>query len=83
MTDTQTEHRSYIHQEARESSLRCTCGNWRGRNLVDHDSHAQHVTQAATYCSVCGDPGTDPCSTECQHDLALIEGHYCDHPEED
>lgn len=41
------EHESYLHQEDRVSSLRCTCGEWKGRNLVDHEGHAEHVVAAA------------------------------------
>lgn len=40
------EHRSYIHVEARESSLRCTCGTWKGRNLVDLEGFKTHAQQA-------------------------------------
>jgi hypothetical protein len=36
-------HRSYLHTEAGESSLRCTCGNWRGKNCVDVGGFAEHV----------------------------------------
>lgn len=77
-----TSHEPYIHQEDRVSSLLCTCGQWKGRHLVDNAGHTEHV--ASLHCSVCGDPAdTDPCSPECRNDLALIEGHYCDTPQED
>lgn len=41
-----TQHRSYLHIEAGESSLRCDCGNWRGKNLADVQGHADHVKSA-------------------------------------
>lgn len=37
------EHRLYLHTEYRETSLRCTCGEWMGRNCVDNDGFAEHV----------------------------------------
>jgi hypothetical protein len=36
-------HTAYIHKEAGESSLRCKCGRWKGKSLVDMEGHAQHV----------------------------------------
>lgn len=36
-------HKAYIHKDAGESSLRCTCGRWQGKNLVDEDGFAEHV----------------------------------------
>lgn len=36
-------HTAYIHEEAGESSLRCTCGRWAGEHLVDVEGHAEHV----------------------------------------
>jgi len=36
-------HEPYIHEEAGESSLRCDCGNWRGKHLADMEGHARHV----------------------------------------
>lgn len=36
-------HQAYLHKEADQSSLRCTCGNWVGKHLFDLDGHARHV----------------------------------------
>jgi hypothetical protein len=38
-----TDHRSYLHTENRENSLRCTCGNWTGENCVDVAGFERHV----------------------------------------
>jgi hypothetical protein len=38
-----TGHEAYIHKFAGESSLRCTCGAWKGRNLVDAEGHQAHA----------------------------------------
>ena len=43
MDASRSDHRPFIHKEAGESSLRCTCGEWRGANLVDAEGHQAHA----------------------------------------
>lgn len=40
-------HEAYLHREDGVSSLRCTCGQWKGRHLVDNAGHATHVVAGA------------------------------------
>jgi hypothetical protein len=47
-----TEHRLYLHTEYRENSLRCTCGQWMGKNCVDNDGFEEHV-RASVERTIC------------------------------